>query len=146
VSKFKFKLQKLLDIKIKDEEESKLRYTQAQNKKRVTEESLKGLKLNYEKYSDLSKPKDIVTQKITINYLASLTQTIKETNENLKKQETKVHEAKEDFIQRQIKRKSLETLKENALEKLIKEEERVEQITNDEFALYAYMRNVANLL
>ena len=146
MSKFKFKLQKLLDIKIKDEDESELRYTQAQNKKRVTEESLKNLELNYEKYSDLSKPKDIVTQKITINYLASLTQTIKETNENLKKQETKVYEAKEDFIQRQIKRKSLETLKENALEKLRKQEERVEQITNDEFALYAYMRNQVNLL
>ena len=146
MSKFKFKLQKLLDIKIKDEEESELRYTQAQNKKRVTEESLKNLELNYEKYSDLSKPKDIVAQKITINYLASLTQTIKETNENLKKQETKVYEAKEDFIQRQIKRKSLETLKENALEKLRKQEERVEQITNDEFALYAYMRNQVNLL
>ena len=68
----KFKLQKLLDIKIKDEEESKLRYTQAQNNKRVTEKSLKSLELNYEKYSDLTKPKDIVTQKITINYLASL--------------------------------------------------------------------------
>jgi len=146
VSNFKFKLQKLLDIKIKDEEESKLRYTQAQNKKRVTEKSLKSLELNYEKYSDLSKPKDIVTQKITINYLASLTQSIKETNENLKKQEIKVHEAKEDFIQRQIKRKSLETLKENALEKSRNEEERVEQITNDEFALYAYMRNQAKLL
>ena len=145
MSKFKFKLQKLLDIKIKDEDESKLRYTQAQNKKRVTEESLKSLERNYEKYSDLSKHKDIVTQKITINYLASLTQTIKENNENLKKQETKVYEAKEDFIQKQIKRKSLETLKENALEKLRKEEERVEQITNDEFALYAYMRNVVNL-
>lgn len=146
MSNFKFKLQKLLDIKIKDEEESKLRYTQAQNKKRVTEKSLKSLELNYEKYSDLSKPKDIVTQKITINYLASLTQSIKETNENLKKQEIKVHEAKEDFIQRQIKRKSLETLKENALEKSRNEEERVEQITNDEFALYAYMRNQAKLL
>ena len=141
----KFKLQKLLDIKIKDEEESKLMYTQAQNNKRVTEKSLKSLELNYEKYSDLTKPKDIVTQKITINYLASLIQSIKETNENLKKQEIKVYEAKEDFIQKQIKRKSLETLKENALEKLRKEEERVEQITNDEFALYAYMRNVVNL-
>jgi flagellar FliJ protein len=141
----KFKLQKLLDIKVKDEEESKLRYTEAQNNKRVTEKSLKSLELNYEKYSDLTKPKDIVTQKITINYLSSLIQSIKETNENLKKQETKVYEAKEDFIQKQIKRKSLETLKENSLEKLRKEEERVEQITNDEFALYAYMRNVANL-
>lgn len=145
MSKFKFKLQKLLDIKIKDEEESKLTYTQAQNKKRAIEENLNNLELNYKKYSDISNAKDVVTQKITINYLASLMQSIKVTNEELQKEEVKVNEAKEDFIEKQIKRKSLEKLKENASEKLRKEEERIEQITNDEFALYAYMRNVANL-
>ncbi|HSQ87849.1 flagellar export protein FliJ [Romboutsia sp.] len=145
MSKFKFKLQKLLDIKIKDEEESKLTYTQAQNKKRVVEENLKNLESNYTKYSDISKAKDVVTQKITINYLSALTQTIKVTNKELEKEEVKVNEAKEDFIEKQIKRKSLEKLKENALEKLRKEEERIEQITNDEFALYAYMRNIANI-
>lgn len=145
MNKFKFKLQKLLDIKIKDEEESELRYTQAQNTKRVSEQSLKKLEINYEKYSDLTKAKDIVTQNMTINYLASLTQSIKVTNEDIEKQEMKVNEAKEDLIQKQIKRKSLEILKENGIEKLVKEEARVEQITNDEFALYGYMRNKANL-
>ena len=145
MSKFKFKLQKLLDIKIKDEEESKLTYTQAQNKKRAIEENLNNLELNYKKYSDISNAKDVVTQKITINYLSALTQTIKVTNKELEKEEVKVNEAKEDFIEKQIKRKSLEKLKENALEKLRKEEERIEQITNDEFALYAYMRNIANI-
>ncbi|MCR8746723.1 flagellar export protein FliJ [Romboutsia lituseburensis] len=144
MSKFKFKLQKLLDIKIKDEEESKLRYTQAQNQKKIIENNLRNLEMNYKKYSDISKAQDVVTQKITINYLSSLTQSIKVTNEQLEKEEIKVAKAKEDFIEKQIKRKSLETLKENEMLRLKKEEERIEQITNDEFALYAYMRNNAS--
>lgn len=144
MSKFKFKLQKLLDIKIKDEEESKLRYTQVQNQKKIIEDNLKNLEMNYKKYSDISKAQDTVTQKITISYLSSLTQSIKVTNEQLEKEEVKVAKAKEDFIEKQIKRKSLETLKENEMLRLKKEEERIEQITNDEFALYAYIRNNAS--
>lgn len=144
MSKFKFKLQKLLDIKIKDEEESKLRYTQAQNQKKIIENNLKNLEMNYIKYSDISKARDTVTQKITINYLSSLTQSIKVTNEQLEKEEVKVAKAKEDFIEKQINRKSLETLKENEMLRVKKEEERIEQITNDEFALYAYIRNNAS--
>ena len=35
MSNFKFKLQKLLDIRINEEEESKLLYSQAQNKKNI---------------------------------------------------------------------------------------------------------------
>ncbi len=141
----KFKLQKLLDIKIKDEDESKLKYTQAQNNKNIVEENLKNLEHSYEKYSDISKVLDTVTQKITINYLSSLNYSIKATSEELVIQEVKLDEAKTDLIEKQIKRKSLETLKENMLEKLRKEEQRVEQITNDEFALYAYMRNRASV-
>lgn len=144
MSKFKFKLQKLLDIKIKDEEESKLRYTQAQNQKKIIENNLRNLEMNYIKYSDISNAQDAVTQKITINYLSSLTQSIKVTNEQLEKEEVKVAKAKEDFIEKQINRKSLETLKENEMLRVKKEEERIEQITNDEFALYAYIRNNAS--
>ena len=59
----------------------------------------------------------------------------------LVEKEKKVSEAKDNFIEKQINRKSLETLKENKLTKLRKEEERKEQIENDEFALYAYIRN-----
>ena len=35
MSKFKFKLQKLLDIRINEEEESKLLYSQVQNQKNI---------------------------------------------------------------------------------------------------------------
>ena len=54
-------------------------------------------------------------------------------------------QAKDRFIEKQINRKSLETLKENNLIRLRKEESRKEQIENDEFALYAYIRNKKNI-
>ena len=57
---------------------------------------------------------------------------------NLKKQ-------KKDFIDKRIKRRSLEVLKENKILEIKKEEERLEQISNDEFALYGYIRKTSNL-
>ena len=46
---FKFRLQKVLDIKVKNEEESKIKYSKIQNEKRIVEEELKALKQNYKK-------------------------------------------------------------------------------------------------
>lgn len=145
MKKFKFKLEKLLDINIKEEDESKLIYTQAQNEKRIVEKNLERLEENYKKYSDITRANDVISQKVTINYLSTLTQSIKLTDEKLKEEEKKVIEAQNDLIQKQIKRKSLEILKEKEMERVKKEEERIEQITNDEFALYAYIRKNANV-
>ncbi len=138
--KYKFKLQKLLDIRIKEEEESKIAYGKEQNKKNMLENKLDDLKSKYNEYNNMSNIKDIVTQKITLNYLEVLIKNIEETNEELIKQEENIKKAKEDFIQKQIKRKSLETLKEKQINEIKKEEERIEQLNNDEFALYAYLR------
>jgi len=145
LKKFKFKLEKLLDINIKEEDESKLKYTQAQNEKRIVEKNLERLEENYKKYSDITRANDVISQKVTINYLSTLTQSIKLTDEKLKEEEKKVIEAQNDLIQKQIKRKSLEILKEKEMERVRKEEERIEQIRNDEFALYAYIRKNANV-
>ena len=141
MTKYKFKLQKLLDIKIKEEEASKLEYTKAQNDKKILEENIKALNSDYKRYSNFNESEDTISQKIRSNYLYFITQTIEECSNMLVEKEKKVSEAKDNFIEKQINRKSLETLKENKLTKLRKEEGRTEQIENDEFALYAYIRN-----
>ena len=145
MSKFKFKLQKLLDIRINEEEESKLLYSQAQNQKNIVENKLTELENNYKKYSDISIAKDTITQKITINYLEHLNTHIKDTVKELKAKEIELENAKKDFIDKRIKRRSLEVLKENQILEMKKEEERLEQISNDEFALYSYIRKTSNL-
>ena len=55
MSNFKFKLQKLLDIRVNEEEESKLFYSKAQNQKNIVENKLHELENNYKKYSDISR-------------------------------------------------------------------------------------------
>ena len=145
MSNFKFKLQKLLDIRINEEEESKLLYSQAQNKKNIVEKKIIELENSYKKYSDMSIAKDTITQKITMNYLSHLNVSIKETLKELEEKEVEVENAKKDFIDKRIKRRSLEVLKENQILEMKKEEERLEQISNDEFALYSYIRKTSNL-
>ena len=145
MSKYKFKLQKLLDIRINEEEESKLLYSQAQNNKNIVENKLIELENNYKKYSDISIAKDTITQKITMNYLTHLNTHIKDTTKELQAKEIELEKAKKDFIDKRIKRKSLEVLKENQFSEMKKEEERLEQISNDEFALYSYIRKTSNL-
>ena len=145
MSKYKFKLQKLLDIRINEEEESKLLYSQAQNNKNIVENKLIELENNYKKYSDISIAKDTITQKITMNYLTHLNTHIKDTKKELQTKEIELEKAKKDFIDKRIKRRSLEVLKENQILEIKKEEERLEQISNDEFALYSYIRKTSNL-
>ena len=131
MSKYKFKLQKLLDIRINEEEESKLLYSQAQNNKNIVENKLTELENNYKRYSDISIAKDTITQKITMNYLTHLNTHIKDTKKELQAKEIELEKAKKDFIDKRIKRKSLEVLKENQFLEMKKEEERLEQISND---------------
>ncbi|KKY02642.1 MULTISPECIES: flagellar export protein FliJ [Paraclostridium] len=145
MTNYKFKLQKLLDIKIKEEEESKLEYTKAQNDKKVIEDNIKKLDCSYKKYAQFEDVEDTISQKVRLNYLHSISQTIEQSNQILVEKERIVVEAKDKFIEKQINRKSLETLKENKFIKLRKEEARKEQIENDEFALYAYIRNKKNI-
>ena len=144
MSNFKFKLQKLLDIRVNEEEESKLFYSKAQNQKNIVENKLHELENNYKKYSDISRAKDTISQKITMNYLSYLNTTIKDTEKELEAKEIELEKAKKDFIDKRIKRRSLEVLKENKILE-IKKEERLEQISNDEFALYGYIRKTSNL-
>ena len=145
MSNFKFKLQKLLDIRVNEEEESKLFYSKAQNQKNIVENKLNELENNYKKYSDISRAKDTISQKITMNYLSYLNTTIKDTEKELEAKEIELEKAKKDFIDKRIKRRSLEVLKENKILEIKKEEERLEQISNDEFALYGYIRKTSNL-
>ena len=145
MSNFKFKLQKLLDIRVNEEEESKLFYSKAQNQKNIVENKLHELENNYKKYSDISRAKDTISQKITMNYLSYLNTTIKDTEKELAAKEIELEKAKKDFIDKRIKRRSLEVLKENKILEIKKEEERLEQISNDEFALYGYIRKTSNL-
>lgn len=142
--KFKFGLEKLLEIREKEEEESKRKFTQSQRETKKTENKLNDLNSSYKKYNGINRGETLVYQKIKKNYLFALNKGIDETEKELKLRERELDFRREDLKKKQIDRKTVDILKENQLKAYNKEQNRVEQINNDEFALYAYMRNQAS--
>ncbi|EES49976.1 MULTISPECIES: flagellar export protein FliJ [Clostridium] len=140
--KFKFSLDKLLEIRQDKEEESKRIFTETQRQKQNTEKKLNKLKFNYDKYNGIVPGEDVVYQKLKRYYLQGLETGIKETEKDLVLKDKKVNEARNDLVSKQIDRKTVEILKEKKLLEHTKEEERVEQVNLDEIALYSYMRNI----
>ncbi|MCC0668257.1 MULTISPECIES: flagellar export protein FliJ [unclassified Clostridioides] len=138
---FKFRLQKVLDLKMKDEEKIKMEFAKIQQKKIDIENNLENLESNYNKYA-ISKDNDsIQNQKITINYLLALNSSIMDLSEELDKSTNELEKARKQLIDKQIERKSLEKLKEKKYGQYYREENLKEQKTNDEFASMSYLRN-----
>ena len=141
IKKFKFGLEKLLEIRIDKEEESKRKFTKTQREKQETENKLIGLKENYEKYNGIEKGESVVYQKIKRNYLYALDKGILETEKNLEIKNKELEIRREDLIKKQIDRKTVDILKERKYIEYTKEEDRKEQILIDELSLYSYIRN-----
>ena len=138
---FKFGLEKLLEIRIEKEEESKRKFTKTQREQKETEIKLSNLKESYEKYSGINEGESLVYQKIKRNYLFALDKGIEETEKSLMTKNKELEIRRKDLLKKQIERKTVDILKERQYTEFIKEEDRKEQILNDELALYAYMRN-----
>ena len=143
MSGFKFRLEKLLEMREKEEEESKRRFTQSQRETKKTQIKLDDLNDSYKKYNGINKGETLVYQKIKKNYLFALNKGIDETSKELKLRERELDFRRADLKKKQVDRKTVDILKEKQLAAYTKEENRIEQINNDEFALYAYMRNHA---
>ena len=141
---FKFGLEKLLEMREEKEEESKRKFTQSQRETQKTRIKLEDLNNDYKKYNGINKGETLVYQKIKKNYLFALNKGIDETENELKLRERELDFRREDLKKKQVERKTVDILKEKQLTAYNKEQDRVEQINNDEFALYAYMRNQAS--
>lgn len=140
MKKFNFRLQKVLDIRIDKEEESKRNFRDAQLQREKVQEKLNELKDDHHKYSAWDKSKSIVEQKIKINYLNALELQINDKNDELEEKNKIVEQKREELKQKQIERKTVELLKEKQLNEYLKEQNEIEQKANDEFALYGYIR------
>ena len=142
VKGYKFGLQKLLEIREDKEEESKRNFTKSKKAKHQTEQDLNDLNESYDKYKGIRPGEDVIYQKVKRNYLNALQNGINEKEKELIKRERELELSRIDLKEKQIERKTVSRLKEKHYESFIKEQDRIEQLNNDEFALYAYMRNV----
>lgn len=139
--RFKFGLDKLLEIRKAKEEESKRIFTESQREKRKVEERLEDLNRNYKKYRGIAPHEDVVYQKLKRYYIQGVQNGIKSNEKELAIKNQEVDKCRRDLMVKQMERKTVQTLKEKKYEAYIKEQDRVEQITLDELALYSYVRN-----
>ena len=142
--KFKFSLDKLLELRRDKEEESKRLFTESQREKRKLEEKIENLQNNYDKYKGINEHEDVVYQKLKRYYIQGLQNGIKAAQDELVTKNLEVDKRRRELVEKQIERKTVETLKEKKYNAFVKEQERVEQINLDELALYAFIRNRNN--
>ena len=139
--RFKFGLDKLLEIRKEKEEESKRLFTESQREKKKIEEKLEELNESYHKYKGITPNEDIVYQKLKRYYIQGVQSGIKSTEKDLGLKNQEIDKRRRDLTVKQMERKTVETLKDKKYEAYVKEQDRVEQINFDELALYAYVRN-----
>lgn len=137
---YKFRLQKLLDIRKDREEESKRVFKAAQIEKEKTEEKLDKLKTDYDKYRRYEENESLAMRKIKNMYLNALNTNISSAKQELQEKIIKLNEKRELLKEKQIERKTVETLKDKQLQAFMKEQQLIEQKSNDEFALYGFLR------
>jgi len=139
--RFKFGLDKLLEIRKEKEEESKRLFTESQREKKKIEEKLEELNESYHKYKGITPNEDIVYQKLKRYYLQGVQNGIKSNEKDLIIKNQEIDKRRRDLTVKQMERKTVQTLKDKKYEAHVKEQDRVEQINLDELALYAYVRN-----
>jgi flagellar protein FliJ len=142
--RFKFGLDKLLEIRKAKEEESKRLFTESQREKKKIEEKLEELNQSYHKYKGITPNEDVVYQKLKRYYIQGVQSGIKSNEKELAIKDQEVDKRRRDLTVKQMERKTVQTLKEKKYESYVKEQDRVEQINLDELALYAYVKNKHN--
>lgn len=138
---YKFRLQTLLDIRKDNEDKSKLEFKEAQREKNTVENELNNLKENYETHRNVDSYQSIIEQKIKQNYLNALNFAIDKNTIVFEDKGRILEKKREELKQCQLKKKTVEILKEKQKDAFIKEQNLIEQKTNDEFALFAFIRN-----
>lgn len=138
---YKFSLEKLLEMREDKEEESKREFTESKKAKMVVENELNDLNDSYEKHKGIKPGESAIYQKVKRSYLMAVTEGIKQKSKELERKEKELEVKRKKLEKCQVDRKTVSRLKEKGYASFIKEQNRIEQINNDEFALYSYMRN-----
>ena len=140
-TEYKFRLQKLLEIREKTEEKEKILFMEASNAKHLVEKQLEDLQDNYNRYSSINLSKaSTIERKIQHNYLNLLSSSIEKTTVDLEDKKQSLELKRQDLIDAQVNRKTVEILKEKKQKEYLWEMARVEQLQNDEYALYGFVR------
>ena len=137
---FKFRLQKLLDIRVEKENKCIIDFKEAQVAKETVIIKLENLQSECKKYENFNKEDSVISRKIQLNYLNAVNASIEDTNIELTSKNENLEKKREILTEKRLERKTVAILKEKQQEAFIKEQNLIEQKSNDEFALYSFIR------
>lgn len=137
---YKFRLQKLLDIRLDKEEQCKREFREVQHEKNIIENKLENLEDSYNKYNVIKTDETTIQRKMKNMYLVAMEHSINDTKIDLNKKVTEVDKKREELKNKQVERKTVEILKEKDSFNFKKQQDLIEQKNNDEFALYGFIR------
>lgn len=143
MSKFIYRMQNILNLKIKTEDQAKQEFMVANQRLREEEEKREALQKRKENYE--IQARRFLTQKLQVDKIRETNEAILRMDEFIYHQEEKVEEAKEVVKQKSEKlaqlmqeRKAQEKLKEKAFENFVKEENAREGKEIDELVSFTY--------
>ena len=143
MAKFQYRMQSILNIKLKMEEQAKMQFAQAQAK--VNEEEAKLLQLKSRKSAYETELKEVLLKKLDLLKIDELQNAIMRMEEYIVDQQREVEKAyralekeRQKLTEVMIERKSHEKLKENAFEQFLQELNSAEGKEVDELTSYTY--------
>jgi len=138
---FVYRLQKVLEYRIRIEDEKKQAFVKARLEYLKEIERLQNLQHSLDLIISQENRGDNIFSYITrYNYYILLEERIEDQSMRVKIYEDEMNKKKYEFQESQKARKVLDKLKDNAQNEFMESLDRIEQKQNDEFALYGYMR------
>lgn len=143
MAKFQYRMQSILNIKLKMEEQAKMQFAQAQAKLNEEEARLHALVIRKEQYE--GELKETLQKKLDLLKIEELQNAVMRMEENIVAQQREVDKAAREvekerrkLTEAMIERKSHEKLKENAFEQFMQELNSAEGKEVDELTSYTY--------
>lgn len=144
---FRYKMQSILDIKLKMETQAKQEFAQAKNALDREEECLEMLCNRKREYEE--KAKSLLKGKLDLQEIHSNNEAILLMDDRIKEQEKRVlravqflEKARQKLQEVMQERKVQETLKEKAFEAFLQEEKQQESIEIDQLTSYKYGQKI----
>ena len=143
MAKFQYRMQSILNIKLKMEEQAKMQFAQAQAKLNEEEARLHALIVRKEQYE--AELKETLQRKLNLLKIEELQNAVMRMEEYIVAQQREVDKATREvekerrkLTEAMIERKSHEKLKENAFEQFMQELNSAEGKEVDELTSYTY--------
>lgn len=143
MAKFQYRMQSILNIKLKMEEQAKMQFAQAQAKLNEEEARLRALVVRKEQYE--AELKETLQKKLDLLKIEELQNAVMRMEEFIARQQREVDKAarevekeRKKLTEVMIERKSHEKLKENAFEQFMQELNSAEGKEIDELTSYTY--------